>query len=344
MGKKTDKKSFSNLEELMDGTDNVSLSRLKKEYLTDSLRAWQNSNRTAGLSQLPAGHRRTSQVTVNFNTLPSEKVIQNEGSFIVLGKDRPRGAEPPGYGAINPGGRSSTIDLVVGRQSSGRGGKGPKDGTYTDNNFFTDAARVYISQMTDVDLNFGISEGMLKNSVARSAVAIKADGIRIIGREGVKIVTGRTHSTGAGPKGETNSFGGKLEPAPPIELIAGNNGTGHRSVIAGLFGLPKKINYLQPALMGETTVDCLKELTDMVDKINGSVTNLAAILSAYMAFDGIDPLRPWVPAIAGFSTTVNLTDVLAPLWGNKTGLWFLEANYLEKYGSESILSRNVYIT
>ena len=50
MGKKTDKKSFSNLEELMDGTDNVSLSRLKKEYLTDSLRAWQNSSRTEGLS------------------------------------------------------------------------------------------------------------------------------------------------------------------------------------------------------------------------------------------------------------------------------------------------------
>ena len=344
MPKKTDKKRFSNIEELMEGTDNVTLSRMKKDYLIDSLRAWENSSRADALSNLPVGHRKSSQVDVNFNSLPSEKVIQNEGSFIVLGKDRPRGADPPGYGAINPGGRSSTIDLVVGRHSSGRGGKGPKDGTYTDNNFFTDAARVYISQMTDVDLNFGISEGVLKNSVARSAIAIKADGIRIIGREGVKIVTGRTHSTSAGPKGETNSFGGKLEPAPPIELIAGNNGTGHRSVIAGLFGLPKKINYLQPALMGETTVDCLKELTDMVDKINGSVMNLAAILSAYMFIDGIDPLRPWSPAIAGVCSTLNLTDVLTPLYANKTGLWLMEVNYLQEYGSEYIGSRNVYLT
>ena len=337
MGKKTDKKTFANTEELFKKSER------KKEYLTKVISQWEASDKRAALSAIPVGHRTSPQIKVHFNSLPTETVIQNEGSFIVLGKDRPRGAEPPGYGAINPGGRSSTIDLVVGRQSSARGGKGPKDETYTDNNFFTDSARVYISQMTDVDLNFGISEGMLKNSVARSAVALKADGVRIIGREGVKIVTGRAN-VGAGPKGETNSFGGKLETAAPIELIAGNNGTGHRSVIAGLFGLPKRINYLQPAVLGENTTECLKELVDHVDKINGAVMNLAAILAAYMSIDGVDALRPWVPTIAGVSGTLSLTDVLAPLYANKTGLWFLEANYLDYFGPEYIGSRNVYLT
>ena len=56
-------------------------------------------------------------------------------------------------------------------------------------NFGADAARIYISQLTNVDTNFGISEGKTGLLKARSAVAIKADGVRIVAREGIKLVT-----------------------------------------------------------------------------------------------------------------------------------------------------------
>ena len=123
-----------------------------------------------------------------YKNAQNEKIISKNGAFGVLGTDRPT-SEASGYGAKGSG-RSATIDLVVGRMSSARGGKGVKDGTYVDNNFAADSARIYISQQTDIDTNFGIVEGSVGNPRARSAIGIKADGVRIFGREGVKIVTG----------------------------------------------------------------------------------------------------------------------------------------------------------
>ena len=126
--------------------------------------------------------------TIKYKVADNENVTQNEGSFIVLGTDRPKGTES-GYGAKGSN-RANSIDLVVGRMSSARGGKGPKgsdkeEGAFVDNSFFADAARVHISQLTDIDKNFGLA---LTNSEAsakqRSGIGIKADGIRIIGRGG----------------------------------------------------------------------------------------------------------------------------------------------------------------
>ena len=170
-----------------------------------------------------------------------------------------------GYGGKGSN-RSQTIDIVVGRMSSARGGLGPaatltidEDDTaglmygyvqgdpvaVVENSFAADAARIYISQMTDVDSNFGLAEGQVGKKDARSAVAIKADGVRIIGREGVKIVTGRSHAfSGVGQHGELLSTGGSIkQPAPPIELIAGNND-----------------KYLQGVARGENVRDALRQL------------------------------------------------------------------------------------
>ena len=74
---------------------------------------------------------------------PNEKVIQNGGSFIVLGTDRPN-TKASGKGAGGSS-RASSIDLVVGRMASARKGEGPKSGTYVDNSFTADAARIYIT-------------------------------------------------------------------------------------------------------------------------------------------------------------------------------------------------------
>ena len=77
----------------------------------------------------------------------------------------------------------------------------PPKGSLVGNSFEADAARIYISELTDIDKNFGVTEGKSGEMKDRSGIGIKADGVRIIGREGVKIVTGR-----AGGTGEKNSL------------------------------------------------------------------------------------------------------------------------------------------
>ena len=73
------------------------------------------------------------QVGLQYKTAPNEKVISKNGAFVVLGTDRPS-SMASGYGAKGSS-RAASIDLVVGRMYSARGGKGVKDGTFVDNNF-----------------------------------------------------------------------------------------------------------------------------------------------------------------------------------------------------------------
>ena len=147
-------------------------------------------------------HTTVQQPALSFNTAPNEKVLKNERdddgrANIVFGTDRPSDLLS-GYGARGAQ-YSSCIDIVVGRMTGFVAkGNGPPDGSIVNNSFNADAARIYISQMSDVDENFGLArneEGKpfgskIGNQKGRSAIAVKADGVRIIGREGVKIVTG----------------------------------------------------------------------------------------------------------------------------------------------------------
>ena len=92
----------------------------------------------------------------------------------------------------------------------------------TNPNFLKDAARIYIAQKTDVDRNFGLGRFKetpadwtdISESGGRSAVALKADNIRIIGRETLHLVT-RTD--------KSNSLGGEQHGKSGIQLIANND-------------------------------------------------------------------------------------------------------------------------
>lgn len=173
-------------------------------------------------------------------TLPSEKVVGRSpdgNAFIICGGDR-AGNPISGYRGKGHT-QCDAIDLVA-----GLGGFCPKgsesveitdvDGATTtiqgsvetNPNFFVDAARIYISQKTDVDKNFGIGEFGNQNSLnqkpdgkdigkygAKSAVVAKADNIRLIGRESLKLVTGTD---------EFNSAGGRVSGKHGIELVAMN--------------------------------------------------------------------------------------------------------------------------
>jgi hypothetical protein len=175
--------------------------------------------------------------------------MSNHGSMIRMCTDRPDSLAS-GYGAKS-GQRCATIDFCVGPMSAARGGKGPRDHEKINPSMSADAARIYLSQLTDADKNFGLA-GEPHN--ARSAFVAKADVGRMIGREGVKIVTGRARGVRAGggsrATGETNSLGAKIvRPAPTIELIAGNN-DGSRMVFGGVSNPVENIDYLQEMLFG----------------------------------------------------------------------------------------------
>jgi len=287
--------------------------------------------------------------TIKYKAKSNEHVTQNEGSFVVLGTDGDKGAES-GYGAMGSN-RANSIDLVVGRMSSARGGKGPpgsdtEEGAFVDNSNFADAARIHISQLTDIDKNFGLAKTNSQlGSKARSGIAIKADAVRVIGREGVKIVTGRGDGpSGFGPKGETNSLGGKTpEPAPTIDLIAGNN-TGNIKVWGGLFQPVEMIPNLQPAVKGYITRDAFRDLGNIIDEIWSAIYTLTLTQIKYNGILGADPFRPHVPPAAIDAIASQVLFVMNSLYHTRVNKNMWEFNYLYPYGYKFICSRNVNIT
>jgi len=268
---------------------------------------------------------------------------------IVFSQDRPSDLSSGwgGKGAM----RCSTIDIVVGRMASVRNGAGPEENSIVHNSFGADAARIYISQMTDVDANFALAKGVLDKlkeegyiSDARSAVGIKADHVRLVGREGIKLVTGKGQFPGFGSRGETNSRGGTIPIGGKIEFIAGNNT--EQTDIPGIPGLmpAEQIELLQPIPKGDNLLGCLAELSEMLESLIGAVFNVSLNQVAFNAVLGIDPLRPWVPTGATASNTDIINRVFSSLWQLKINKLLWSFNYLESYGYKHICSSNVSTT
>ena len=164
-----------------------------------------------------------------FDKAPCEKVSQgNHNAFVVLGRDR------NASWASGNGGKGMTqcgmIDLVVGRgqliiAQNKKENKDPMDRvSFVGPMFHSDAARVYITQKAeDIDRYFGLKPSKGPTSEMKSAVAVKADQIRIIGREKVRIHCGRGDWAGFEKGiGETNSLGGRLQ-GQRIELSVGES-------------------------------------------------------------------------------------------------------------------------
>ena len=169
-------------------------------------------------------------------------------SYIVLGRDR-TGTKLQGYG-MNAEAKCSSIDIVAGRWS----GLVPKISATGEENkvnpsFLMDAARIYISQRTDVDAAFECAPGKVGNHEDRSAIAIKADGVRIMAREGIKLITGIDPFNSKNI--EITEYG--------IDLIAMN------------------MDYdIQPLVKGRNLEMCLKRLWYHVDSLAEVVQNFCS--------------------------------------------------------------------
>ena len=270
-----------------------------------------------------------------------QKVIKKRNAYIVFGKDRPGGLETGfgGRGAIN----CDAIDIVVGRMSSLPSVNNARTGTIVDPNFAADAARIYISQLTNIDENFGITEGIAGNVTTRSGIGIKADAVRIIGRAGVKIVTGKAPFPGFGIHGERNALGGRIrQRAPKIELIAGNR-SGEREVAGGAFLKREIIQDLQPALKGENTVTALKELHGIIENMMSAIFNLAVVSTAFASVVAVSPFPHY--GVAGGATATQILDsVVNNIWQQRINSNIWEANFCYPFSYRYICSRNVFLT
>ena len=288
-----------------------------------------------------------------FNTNTIEPLIKREiaenecmlgeecsnNAFVIIGKDRPSKLHT-GYGGKGHT-QCDAIDIVA-----GMGGHEPKEVDVNDveiatnPNFFVDAARIYISQKTDVDKNFGIGEygrahadsqnkddkddDNIGKYGAKSAIAVKADQIRIISRESMRLVTGTDSE---------NSQGGKCLQKTGIEIVAMND-----------------ITTLQPMVLGENLTNLLSKIIDNISAV-AKVAHAAAKYQMKMnqavqnhvhisPFFGL-PTLPSKQAIAGgikcdteIATKTELSTVK-----ELTNLTNTKTNFLSGSGENYILSR-----
>jgi hypothetical protein len=254
-----------------------------------------------------------------------EKVVRGRNNtWIVLGRDRPNDVMS-GYGGKGNT-QAGAIDIVVGRM--GNLEEGPKGGIYSSPNFFGDAARIYISQKADIDDYFKlVGDTQLEGT---SGIGIKADGVRIIGRRGVKIVSGlgkNPQPAGGGP--ERDSLGRELSSQSGIELIGAND---------------VDANPLEPLVKAGALAETLKVLVEQILELRGIVDTIAACqVSVNTALQThvhtVGPATSGTPVAAGALLAVQnarLNDqAISKLYnlGIKMGSTFV-TNRLEVYGDK----------
>ena len=258
---------------------------------------------------------------------PGEKIVgqaPSAASFIVCGRDRPR-STASGYGGKGHT-QASCIDLVA-----GLGGYKPKQvdtddsKVYTDPDFFKDAARIYISQKTDVDENFAIGkkENYFK-SEAKSAIGIKADNVRLVARESIVLATNTDRR---------NSQGGEIRQWSGIHLMANNDEDG-----------------LQPIPRGDNLKDALFKLSEYIEAVvkitHGYIKYQAKFNRAVAMHTHISPFfaLPTLPSQACIQAGITedievLTKTELSILKKLTNLAGFRHNFLVASGKSFINSR-----
>lgn len=192
---------------------------------------------------------------IKYNSRPIDKVISGEaGGEIVFGKDRVAGPET-GYGAL-ANDESEAVDLVVGRGAS-LPDTAKEKAVSVNMDLDADAARIYMSDKTDIDNNARLAEGS-GNIKKKSAILVKADAIRLHARKNIKIIT----------YGNVTSDGEQNQELLGIDLIAGNNDED-----------------LQPMIKGENAVKLLDALLDHINFLNDRVSSLENYITNFVQTD-----------------------------------------------------------
>ena len=306
---------------------------------TDSQKATQ-----ALATELGAGvyHTELREGYPTYDQAPCEKVIAGDNnSLIVLGRDRPYSY---GSGKGASGGKCGRIHLIAGLASA----SDLNEEVATGPNLITDAATIYISQRTSIDEYFGIPAGTNVPANNKSGIGIKADHVRIIGREHVKIYAGSAQNISKtnkplrnilGLNSERNSKGGDIISRGRIDLIADD------------------YNDIQPAVKGQNLIEYLQGLQNTITSIVAEINeinrrsiklNNALLLHQHPEFLGIGG----TPGVGlTFQILTQYPGQFKTLVGTAVqniNLAIEELNYLKSdlpiVGARNILSDSVYIT
>ncbi len=203
---------------------------------------------SSGQQNLPLTEPRPS-----YNTSACETIVEGDNNtFIILGRDRPGGSDS-GYGN-GTNSHSGCIDIVAGLSANLARETSPSNPkrVFTNKSTTLDAARIYISQRADVDKYFYCPLGSVGDSIGKSAIAIKADAVRIIGREGIKIWAGGDKYSSRGPRASTAG----------IDLIGGTGELSQRVYLPNYTG-----EGLQPLVKGTNLVAIFEEIIDVIQEL-----------------------------------------------------------------------------
>jgi hypothetical protein len=157
--------------------------------------------------------------------------------------------------------------------------------------FSMDAARIYISQKTDADLNFDIfnkfaGDAGVPAENMRSAIVSKADQIRLFAREDIKIVTAAASVHG---KERFNSQGGTLDKVRGIHLIAGNGVDNAGDPIPP-----------EPMVCGNRLV---KALDNLVEQLSAHIGVVNKFIQDQMVYNNAVQAHTHIAAAPGFPVT-----------------------------------------
>ena len=221
-------------------------------------------------------------------------------TFIIFGRDRPGSADSGG--GASPTTHNGCIDIIAGlsgvqaREIDRPGG----EKVLTNKSTELDAARIYITQKAagpagiDGREYFNIAPGKNIGHIPnRSAIVVKADSVRIVGREGIKFVTGDVYNGSLGLNIKNKIKG--------IELIAGNNSADQ-----------------QPLVKGDDLKFVLDSSLHDMKQLHSSVSTLYNLV-VYFILSFVDP--------TGFAAS-RLNGALRELPQEFVNLWIQEINYI----------------
>ena len=254
-----------------------------------------------------------------FNAPENANIIQNVNSYVVLGTDAPEG---PGTGKSANGSRCSSIDMVTGRLSS-VSSAAKNNNIWVNSNFKSDAARIYVSEFTDLDKAADLPVASNQPFENRSGIVAIADNVALKGRLGVKITTS--------PHGDHNSKGGQISSGSGIELIANSDDTDVQPIVKG--------DNLISAL--NSIYDRMNELADAIADLSSEQTKLMTALAAHTHVGNLG--APTTPSIDLLPTIIPSTIKVVTVGSintlkNKLNTLMDEINYSYSLGSEYVNS------
>jgi hypothetical protein len=286
----------------------------------------------------PFGGKLAERIAVYYGS-DGEKIYAGENNtWIILGRDRNGSIfSDKSYGTQGAS-ESGAIDIVVGRKTSLptkiRDANTGKDSfTYNNPNFETDAARIYISQKADIDSYISLTKTSkakalsdekytsLKDtptSAGKSAVALISDHTRIVGREGVKLISQYY---------QKNSRDGYLD-LGGIDIIAHNrvDDTDHQ---------------LHPMVRGDNLKIALTKIIDYIESVAGTLSTFLAfqmnfnkLVVDHKHYQGSPIFNPitdssYILGVNGISEQINLLTVTQQELIRMPGQW--KANIYTQY-------------